>query len=566
MARKQLVAALLFVLAGVFTVGLTFATVELPYLLDRFLQSAVPTPGFDSQASSFALLKTELYVSHFRLRLIGYACFGLTLLLIVAGFATRRSGAAALGAVVLMLPVFAQFAAVMFFLAGLGLLNLLWLPVLDISFDVQRLGAIIRAPFQLWQWLFARFGASGYWPAVYLCIGGGLLLFFLGTLAWLRARARHEGVAVAWVYRLSRHPQYLGWILWSYGTFLLLLQGRYPNRSWGIAADLSWLLAAMAIVGVAMLEEVAMRRRHGAAYEEYLRRTPFLVPLPRAVRRLFALPCRLLFRKDAPERRREVAAVVAAYTALLVAASAFFYGSGWTNVREALTSDERRRSGMEELVRRIREEPTARAAYFRTMRLAEYGEPAVDHLARMLGDTQAAVRGLAAEALEDRPSARAVPALIAALGDPSADVRGRSVRALAKLRAVEAAQPIARLLGDPERRLRVLAVRTLAEMGEAQGADTAIACATAPEPWFREDCVDLLGILRVERALPVVVARLDDERPEVRQAAVVSLLRIGTPAARAALERARRDADWEVRVYASEALRRLGRSGAGRGR
>ncbi len=148
-----------------------------------------------------------------------------------------------------MLPVFAQFAAVMFFLAGLGLLNLLWLPVLDLSFGIQDLGAIIRAPFQLWMWLFRQLGANGYWPAVYFTIGGGLLLFFLGTLAWLRNRARKRDVADQLVYRLSRHPQYLGWILWSYGAFLLLLQARYPRRSWGIAADLSWLLATMAIVG-----------------------------------------------------------------------------------------------------------------------------------------------------------------------------------------------------------------------------------------------------------------------------------------------------------------------------
>jgi hypothetical protein len=32
-----------------------------------------------------------------------------------------------------MLPAFAQFAGVMFFLAGLGVLNAIWLPILDIT-------------------------------------------------------------------------------------------------------------------------------------------------------------------------------------------------------------------------------------------------------------------------------------------------------------------------------------------------------------------------------------------------------------------------------------------------
>ena len=39
---------LLFGLALIFTVGLTFATVELPYLIDGWLQRTVPTPGFSS--------------------------------------------------------------------------------------------------------------------------------------------------------------------------------------------------------------------------------------------------------------------------------------------------------------------------------------------------------------------------------------------------------------------------------------------------------------------------------------------------------------------------------------
>lgn len=67
--------------------------------------------------------KTELFIAHFHLRLIGYTCLALLVLAIVVGFATRRAGLAAVGAVGFMLPVFAQFAGVMFFLAGLGLLN-----------------------------------------------------------------------------------------------------------------------------------------------------------------------------------------------------------------------------------------------------------------------------------------------------------------------------------------------------------------------------------------------------------------------------------------------------------
>ena len=190
-----------------------------------------------------------------------------------------------------MLPVFAQFAGVMFFLAGLGLLNLLWLPVLDISFEIQRLGLIIRAPYDLVMWMFRQAGLSAYWPLVVGCIGGGLLIFFLGTFDWLRARSRDENVAHSRVYRFSRHPQYMGWILWTYGVFLLLLQARYPKRSWGIDASLSWLLATMVIIGVAMIEELTMRQRLGESYDAYRRITPFLFPVPDSSLARFRFRC-----------------------------------------------------------------------------------------------------------------------------------------------------------------------------------------------------------------------------------------------------------------------------------
>jgi HEAT repeat protein len=50
---------------------------------------------------------------------------------------------------------------------------------------------------------------------------------------------------------------------------------------------------------------------------------------------------------------------------------------------------------------------------------------------------------------------------------------------------------------------------------------------------------------------------LFDENEEVRREAVIALLRIGSPEARQALEGALADEDFEVRLYAEEALKRL---------
>jgi protein-S-isoprenylcysteine O-methyltransferase Ste14 len=556
--RRVLQGGFLLLLAAVFTIGLSFATVELPYLVDEVLQNTITTPDLDSHVDESSVLQTELFISHFKLRLIGYVCFGLMAVAIVAGFATRRTGLAVLGAVGFMLPVFAQFAAVMFFLAGLGMLNILWLPVLDISYELQHLGLIIRAPYDLLRWLFRLVGVNGYWPIVYFFIGGGLLLFFLGTLAWLSARARRRSVADFWVYKISRHPQYLGWILWSYGIYLLLLRGLYPKRSWGIDASLPWLLSTLVIIGVAMLEELNMRRRHGEQYEKYRQSAPFLFPLPAFVGKLFALPLRVLFRKSAYERKGEVAAVLSLYAIVLMGASTLFYGGGWKKTTASVmpSADV---AEMEELAVRLVAGPNRRShgRCGDCERLAAYGEPAVDYFISMLENEQAEVRILAAEYLGKIPTERSVPALLTALDDPVAEVRVRALDALAACGSRDATEPMLRLLDDPDVWVRITAVRTLAQLGAEEIIERAEGGLSDPDGRVRHATVESLGILGSEKALPLLTERLNDESLWVRRAAVVALLMIGSPDARDALLQASRDEDWEVSLYAAEALRRL---------
>jgi len=547
-------------LALVFTIGLSFASVELPHLVDDAIMEAVPTPGFDSQVDEVSRLKTQLFISHYHLRGVGYFCFGVVILLIGAGFATRRSGFAALGALAFMLPVFAQFAGVMFFLAGLGLLNVVWLPVLDISFALSGLGEVIRAPFDVLRWVFGLFGANGFWPIVYFFIGFGLLIFFLGTLAWLFARARKEEVAVSWVYRISRHPQYLGWIIWSYGLYLLLLQARYPRRSWGISASLPWLLSTMVIIGVAMLEELRMRQEHGEEYEAYRRSAPFLFPVPAFVERLFGLPFRLLFQKDRPERRRDVALVLALHTALVIGASSLFYGNGIGRVRHALRPVEARQDYLAGLVVEIREEENWRRQSSLTRSLGPFGEEALSPLLELLRDDDPGIRGYAAETLREYPTEAAIDALAVAVRDPNDDVRWRAGKAMGALGIPEAIGPLLPLLEDSTFHIRMSALGSLAGLGSMEVVPVAVELAQAPETWIRVGAVDALGAMGSEEGLATVVDCLTDEDANVRRSAVIALLRIGFPQAIPALELVLEDGDREVRIYASESLKRL-RSG-----
>ena len=549
--------ALLILLAALFTAGLTFATIELPMKIDAALQSHVTTPGFDSHADAVSRLKTDLFIAHFHLRTIGYLSFTALLILIGAGFATRRAGLAMLGGLAFMLPVFAQFAGVMFFLAGLGLLNVMWLPLLDISLDISRLGLVIRAPFDLLRWILGLAGVNGYWPITLTCIAAGLLIFFLGTFAWLQARVRGEPVATGWVYRCSRHPQYLGWILWSYGMFLLIELHRYPKRSWGISAALPWLLGTMIIIAVALLEEVSMRRDHPDAYGRYARSAPFLFPVPRVVTWMLTLPNRLLFGHSLPVRRREVAAIVAIYTAALMGLSAVGYDGAIGRLRFRLMTETQRSERLAAIGDALRTADSYHRRRALMDELVRAGDAGLPTVMALFTDEDAGLRAMAIERAPQWRDPRVIISLTDALGDPNADVRSRALHSLSAISGPEQAPSIRPLLTDPEGHIRQAAAGILASWKVPAALPVALAFLDSPNRWDREAALGALGSLAMPETIEAIARCLGDDEPPVRRAAVIALLRCGAVEGRRYLAAASADPDWEVRLYAAEALKRL---------
>ena len=126
--KRKLNALFLPALAIIFTVGLTFASIELPKLADQIFHENFRYVNVQTGGGDLNSIKTELFIEHFNLRILGYVCLFIILLLILIGFITEKSGLTSLGAFAIFLPVFGHFAATMFFLGGLGFLRLLWLP------------------------------------------------------------------------------------------------------------------------------------------------------------------------------------------------------------------------------------------------------------------------------------------------------------------------------------------------------------------------------------------------------------------------------------------------------
>lgn len=116
------------------TVALSYATLGIPTVTHQFLLGIFPNYWWPSRDRR----------SLEALRLISFI---VTLGLIVVGFLAQRLKLSTLGSIILYLPTFGYFAFTMFFLAGIGVLRLLWLPLLDFSPRILRLGDIIYLPY-----------------------------------------------------------------------------------------------------------------------------------------------------------------------------------------------------------------------------------------------------------------------------------------------------------------------------------------------------------------------------------------------------------------------------------
>jgi protein-S-isoprenylcysteine O-methyltransferase Ste14 len=118
-------------------------------------------------------------------------------------------------------------------------------------------------------------------PVVLAMVGGGALAS-LGLVAYLLAKLRFRSFRLTWglgserfvndgIYRFSRNPQSLGWLL-------LLLGVGVASRSWGVMA-LACAYALNAWIWV-RLEEEFLDRRFGAEYRTYRARVPRFIGWP----------------------------------------------------------------------------------------------------------------------------------------------------------------------------------------------------------------------------------------------------------------------------------------------
>ena len=324
MGTKHAKLLLLGVLAGVFAIALTFATIEIPGILRRMIPAFFP--DFNPAIEFDRIEELLAYI-----RPVGYACVVAVIALTVGGFKAGRGRLSSLGSLALFLPTFGYYVAGMFFLTGIGILRILWIPFWDVSkdFAVFKLGDIVYVPYMILVYPFALAGVDIRVPLSYLAIASGLLIFIFGTATWFHGKFEGREIIDFWIYKYSRHPQYLGFILWSYGVMLLAALSPFPRGGYNPGPSLPWLISALVIVCVALKEEIEMTKTHGEKYLQYQSGAPFMLPLPKFVSAVTAAPIRILYKKSIPETGGEIACTFLVYTAILTVLSLPFLLLSW---------------------------------------------------------------------------------------------------------------------------------------------------------------------------------------------------------------------------------------------
>jgi len=331
--RKLQVTAFSIIVSAVFSYALLYSTLELPNVLNKLLEGVIPHYGISE------IEEAERFVNS--VRPLGYFCLITIIFLIIIGFALKKYKLSFLGSFTLLLPTFSYFASVMFFLAGVGILRLIWLPFLELfpgssiyekismASSLLELGDIVYLPYDALRFLL-NIAVGEYLPGLdetlFLTITiVSSIVFFISCATWFYFRFQNSGFIKSFIYKYSRHPQYFSFLLWSYG---LLIYDKYvfiaPRGGYFAPPPFFWSVFSFLLIGIALREEKMMLEKYGEKYEKYRSTTPFMMPVSKTVGRVLTLPVKLAFKKTYPEKTIEIMSILAIYFLIILALSILY--------------------------------------------------------------------------------------------------------------------------------------------------------------------------------------------------------------------------------------------------
>ena len=168
--------------------------------------------------------------------------------------------------------------------------------------------------------------------------------------------------------------------------------------------------------------------------------------------------------------------------------------------------------------------------------LAEFGPPAVPHLARALADPDPGVRWAAGTALGTLREDAALPFLIEQLDASNDQARSHVLYLLGEFGARAPVPRIAGCLADQSIGVQEAAVEALGKIGGSEAAAALTSVVAGTHVWtIRARAAGILGNIGNQTCVPALIALLNsDSSPAECQAAAEALAKIGTAEALAA--------------------------------
>lgn len=556
MKNDNLKNLVLVFLSLIFSIGLMFAFIELPVLLNNFIESNFGFPGFDQGSSEMNSYKSNIFIGEFYLRWIGYISLGVIIVLIIIGFTTKKSGWAFLGAFALFLPVFGQFALSMFFLAGLSILRVSWLPFMDMSFNALSLGNIIYLPYDLLMSFFRLFNWNAHMFLSYLFMGSGSFLFIWGVLVWMQTKFSSTVVASQKIYKFSRHPQYLGWILWSYGLVLYTNPLNLMKKTWSVSSSLPWLLSTMIIIGICLLEEIKMKKEGGNSYDKYRKTTPFLLPLPKWIKAIINFPARLVIKNEFAEKKSEVVKIISIYTIIFAAISFLridFQDNNPSRVQAQYLSPQ----AIDSLVNVIHSS-TRRTFNKQFDELGMIGDKSIPVLIELLNDESNDIREFAALSLGRLKAKEAIAQLCNLTKTGTRRVVSSSIYALGQMATQDAEFHLISLANDSSYSRMNASIWDALSNYKSPEIEDILVKGLDDDSWIKRSAA-LRSIYNYNKEIAVkyIIQKLSDDHPRVKGDAL-NLILISKPIeAIPAIKQLLNDEDFEVRFYAKQVLKQM---------
>ncbi len=331
--RKYIIIGSTLVLSVILTIAFVFTSIVLGTIVGRyFLDNVMFDPWIRAIEENltdqdYLIMKREYLELLEIFKAIGIISLLLLVILIIVGILASRYKISVFGSVLLHLPTFSQFAFKMYFFSGAGILTFLWHPLFELSPELLRLGEIIYAPIVLGilindfipESLDILIGGIiiGY-PIILLVVG--MFFFLCGTITWLYGRFNAVKLIDFWIYKYSRHPQYLGILFITWGqSFFLSLGGFWSPFT---PPSTFMLLFSLFMIGLVFQDEKRLVEKYEDQYIAYQQQTSILFPLPKQIRRMFRRINLVLIKKENPTRNREILVILIIYGMIAVILSA----------------------------------------------------------------------------------------------------------------------------------------------------------------------------------------------------------------------------------------------------